>query len=166
MKAYISFMDTLNSALRYIVSTLFIVMVSLVFLQVLTRFVINYPISWTEEISRYLMIYIVFLGSALLVRKSAHIAVDFLLEVVNPKAKGILDIIVLAVSTVFFGLLLIFGAQLTYIVIGQATPNLQFSMAWAYAAVPLGGLLMFLNALAVLFEKMLYRGNEGEEKLT
>ncbi|MCG1008837.1 TRAP transporter small permease [Salinicoccus sp. ID82-1] len=166
MKAYINFMDTLNTGLRYIVSTLFVIMVSLVFLQVLTRFVINYPISWTEEISRYLMIYIVFLGSALLVRRSAHIAVDFLLEIVKPKTKGILDIIILIASIIFFAILLIFGIQLTFVVIGQVTPNLQFSMAWAYAAVPVGALLMFLNALAVLFEKMQNRGHKGEEQLT
>jgi len=166
MKVYINFIDTLNTSLRYIVSTLFIIMVSLVFLQVLTRFVVNYPISWTEEISRYLMIYIIFLGSALLVRKRAHIAVDFLLEIVKSKAKSILDMIVLIVSIIFFAILLVFGTQLTFIVIGQTTPNLQFSMAWAYAAVPIGGLLMFLNALAVLFEKILNKGNEKEEQLT
>src|SRR5699024_3233180 len=166
MKVYINFIDTLNTSLRYIVSTLFIIMVSLVFLQVLTRFVVNYPISWTVEISRYLMIYIIFLGSALLVRKRAHIAVDFLLEIVKSKAKSILDMIVLIVSIIFFAILLVFGTQLTFIVIGQTTPNLQFSMAWDYAAVPIGGLLMFLNALAVLFEKILNKGNEKEEQLT
>lgn len=165
MKTYVNFTDNLNVGIRYIVSSLFVIMVSLVFLQVVTRFVINYPISWTEEISRYLMIYIVFLGSALLVRKTAHIAVDFLLEIVNPKTKKALNLVNLIISMVFFGILLYFGTELTIVVIGQATPNLQFSMAWAYAAVPLGALLMLMNALAVLFETIINGKNEREERM-
>lgn len=160
MKTYVNFTDNLNVGIRYIVSSLFIIMVSLVFLQVVTRFVINYPISWTEEISRYLMIYIVFLGSALLVRKTAHIAVDFLLEIVNPKTKKKLNLVNLIISMFFFGILLYFGAELTLVVINQSTPNLQFSMAWAYAAVPLGALLMLMNAFAVLFETIINGRNE------
>lgn len=162
MKTYVNFTDNLNVGIRYIVSSLFIIMVSLVFLQVVTRFVINYPISWTEEISRYLMIYIVFLGSALLVRKTAHIAVDFLLEIVNPKAKKKLNLVNLIISMFFFGILLYFGTELTLVVIDQSTPNLQFSMAWAYAAVPLGALLMLMNAFAVLFETIMNGRNERE----
>lgn len=41
-----------------------------------------------------------------------------------------------------------FGIHLTYLVIDQSTPTLQYSMAWAYAAMPIGSLLMFFNIIA------------------
>lgn len=162
MEAYLNFIDRVNNVVKYIVSVLFIVLVVLVFTQVVTRFIINYPLSWSEEISRYAMIYIVFLGSALAVRTKDHIAIDFLLEIVNPKNKKRLTIITLLISALFFAMLTYFGFQLTLIVIDQATPTLQFSMAWAYAAIPAGSLLMLLNVFAVLIEMRKKRTSETE----
>lgn len=162
MEAYLNFIDRINNVVKYIVSILFIVLVILVFMQVATRFVINYPLSWSEEISRYLMIYIVFLGSALAVRTNDHIAIDFLLEIVSPKNKKRLNVITLLISALFFAMLTYFGFQLTLVVIGQATPTLQFSMAWAYAAIPVGALLMLLNVFAVLIQMRKKRTSETE----
>ncbi|MBY7144476.1 TRAP transporter small permease [Virgibacillus sp. NKC19-3] len=164
MDAYLNFIDRVNNVVKYLVSILFIALVVLVFMQVVTRFIINYPLSWTEEISRYLMIYIVFIGSALAVRTNEHIAIDFLLEIISPKNKKRLNIITLFISVLFFAMLTYFGFQLTLIVFDQATPTLQFSMAWAYAAIPAGSLLMILNVFAVLIQ-MKKRGmseTEGE----
>jgi len=152
MKAYLNFVDKLNNIMKYIISAFFIVLAILVVLQVITRFVINYPLSWSEEIARYLMIYIVFIGSGLAMRRQQHIAIDFILETVSPKNKRRLNIIILWICAVFFTVLCYFGLQLTLIVIGQATPTLQFSMAWAYAAIPIGSLLMLLNVFALLIE--------------
>lgn len=165
MAKYIKFIDKINKVARYTVSTMFTVMVILVAIQILTRFVIDFPISWSEEIARYLMIYIVFLGSALLVRKNGHIAIDFLLEIVNDKNKKRLNFVNLAISTVFFLVLVYSGIELTIVVIGQVTPTLQFSMAWAYAAMPLGAILMVLNALAVFFEMSIKGENKKEEEI-
>lgn len=165
MAKYIKFIDKINSLVKYIVSILFIVMVILVALQVLTRFVIDYPISWSEEVGRYLMVYIVFLGSGLLVRKNGHIAIDFLLEIINPDNRKRLEFVNLAISTIFFLILIYSGIQLTMVVLGQATPTLQFSMAWAYAAMPIGSILMLLNALAVFFEMTIDGENTKEEEI-
>src|SRR5699024_4302115 len=165
MAKYIKFIDKINSLVKYIVSILFIVMVILVALQVLTRFVIDYPISWSEEVGRYLMVYIVFLGSGLLVRKNGHIAIDFLLEIINLDNRKRLEFVNLAISTIFFLILIYSGIQLTMVVLGQATPTLQFSMAWAYAAMPIGSILMLLNALAVFFEMTIDGENTKEEEI-
>ncbi|WP_404454813.1 TRAP transporter small permease [Oceanobacillus kapialis] len=152
MQGYVHFIDKLNQVVKYIVSAMFIVLAVLVVLQVVTRFIIDYPLSWSEEISRYLMIYIVFLGSALAMRNKEHIAIDFLMEVVSAKKKKVLNTVILWISLIFAAILLYFGAALTLTVVGQATPTLQFSMSWAYAAIPLGALLLLLNTIAVLME--------------
>jgi TRAP-type C4-dicarboxylate transport system permease small subunit len=131
---------------------LLVALALLVILQVTTRFVVNIPLSWTEEIAKYLMVYIVFLGSGLAMRNNKHIAIDFLLEVVQPKRRERLEKIILWISAIFAILLAYFGTQLTLIVVDQSTPTLQYSMAWAYAAIPIGAILMLLNIVAALME--------------
>ncbi|HEO8419660.1 TRAP transporter small permease [Niallia sp. FSL W8-0635] len=152
MQLYVNFIDKINKVLKFVVSSMFIVLVALVFLQVVTRFVINYPLSWSEEIARYIMVYLVFLGSAVAVRKGEHIAIDFLVEIVSAKNKKRLMMLILSISSIFFAVLCYNGILLTALVAGEATPTLQFSMSWAYAAMPIGSLLMLLNAIAVLIE--------------
>ena len=62
MNTYIRMINQINTAIKYIVSTMLVFLTILVVLQVTTRFVINVPLAWTEEIAKYLMIYIVFFG--------------------------------------------------------------------------------------------------------
>ncbi|WP_054707932.1 TRAP transporter small permease [Bacillus sp. JCM 19041] len=150
MNTYIKIIDSINNGIKYLVSIMLVVLAILVVLQVTTRFVINVPLSWTEEIARYLMIYIVFLGSGLAMRYNQHIAIDFLLDVIKQKNKERLQKIILWISAIFCVMLAYYGAKLTYMVIGQSTPTLQYSMAWAYAAIPLGALVMLVNIIALL----------------
>lgn len=150
MNTYIKIIDSLNNGIKYLVSIMLVLLAILVVLQVTTRFVINVPLSWTEEIARYLMIYIVFLGSGLAMRHNQHIAIDFLLDVIKQKNKERLQKIILWISALFCLLLVYYGSQLTYMVVDQSTPTLQYSMAWAYAAIPLGALVMLANIVALL----------------
>ncbi len=153
MNAYIRFIDSVNTGVKYIVSIMLAVLAILVVLQVTTRFVINVPLAWTEEIARYLMIYVVFLGSGLAMRYNQHIAIDFLIDVMkNVKNKARLQTVVLLISAVFCLLLAYYGTQLTFIVVDQSTPTLGYSMSWAYAAVPFGAMLMLLNIIALLIQ--------------
>ncbi|MEW4328831.1 TRAP transporter small permease [Rossellomorea marisflavi] len=152
MNTYIKMINQINTAIKYIVSTMLIFLTILVVLQVTTRFVINVPLAWTEEIAKYLMIYIVFFGSGLAMRNNQHIAIDFMVEILKGKSKVVLEKIILWICGIFSVFLIYFGSQLTFRVIEQSTPTLQYSMAWAYAAIPLGALLMLLNIIAALID--------------
>lgn len=152
MHAYISVIDKINNIIKYVAYSTFLLLAVLVFAQVVTRFVISYPLAWTEEISRYLTVYIVFLGSALAMRQRLHIAIDFLPEIVSAVNKKRLNMVILVICAVFFTALTYFGTVLTVTVAEQSTPTLQFSMAWAYAAIPLGSFMMLLNTIANILE--------------
>lgn len=152
MNTYIKMINQINTAIKYIVSTMLVFLTILVVLQVTTRFVINVPLAWTEEIAKYLMIYIVFFGSGLAMRNNQHIAIDFMVEILKGKSKVVLEKIILWICGIFSVFLIYFGSQLTFRVIEQSTPTLQYSMAWAYAAIPLGALLMLLNIIAALID--------------
>ena len=56
----------------------------IVFLQFFTRYVLNDSLSWTEEIARYGLMWIVFIGGAMVTRRNTHIAVELLSNVMKP----------------------------------------------------------------------------------
>lgn len=162
MNLFLSITDKINTIVKYIASLFLILLAILVVFQVIARFIINFPLSWSEEVSRYIMVYIVFLGSALAVRYKQHISIDFLVEIVSPKNKKNLTNLILLINAIFFALLVYYGSLFTLAMYKQATPALQFSMAWAYAAVPIGSLLMLINTVAVFIETNTKSKDGGE----
>jgi len=74
-----------------------------VFYQFFTRYVLNDSAAWTEEIARYLLICMVFVGASAAVRASRHIHVDFLFRLIPAQAGRALSTLVDAVRIAFFG---------------------------------------------------------------
>lgn len=74
----------------YVVFLVFWILAFDIFVQFFTRYVLNNSLSWTEEIARYLLIMVGFIGSILAVRKNSHIMVEFLFRFVPPKFGTIL----------------------------------------------------------------------------
>ena len=60
----------------------------IVFLQFFTRYVLNDSLSWTEEIARYGLMWVVFIGGAMVTRRNTHIAVELLANVMKPGSRG------------------------------------------------------------------------------
>jgi TRAP-type C4-dicarboxylate transport system permease small subunit len=92
-----------------LVLAVFWILAIVVFLQFFTRYVLNSSLGWTEEIARYLLIVVTFLGSAMAVRKRCHIAVEFCYRYFGPGGRHKLAIAVDLISFAFYG----FAAWLT-----------------------------------------------------
>ncbi|MDF2788651.1 MAG: C4-dicarboxylate transport system permease small protein [Neobacillus sp.] len=152
MQQIVKMVDSLNKAVGVILSVMLGVMSILIILQVISRFVISFPLTWSEELSRYLMIYIVFAGASLAMRHNQLISIELLPELISAKKRKFVIIIVATLSMVFFGLLFFQGLNMLEHVSAQTSPGLGISMAYAYAALPIGSLLLALNALALMIE--------------
>lgn len=103
------------SDLRWDDSLVFIVFWTLalvVFLQFFTRYVLNNSLGWTEEIARFLLIGVTFIGSVMVVRKRSHIAVEFLYRWVPRPGRRIAQTLIDAVSIAFYAGLALLSAQL------------------------------------------------------
>jgi TRAP-type transport system small permease protein len=83
-----------------------------VFYQFFTRYVMNNSAAWTEEIARYLLICMVFVGMAAAVRTSRHIHVDFLYRLVPASAGRVLSTLVDVVKIVFFAVMTVLTWQM------------------------------------------------------
>ena len=128
----------------WIAMILFWSLAFIVFLQFFTRYVLNASLSWTEEIARYGLMWLVFIGGAVVTRKNSHIAVELLSNVMKP---GPLRTALLAcvdiIKLVFMGLLAWFSVTIIERMHYQRMTVFDLPMSWVYGGVLVGCFLMF-----------------------
>ena len=117
------------------------------FAQVFTRYVTEDPLIWTEEVARYLFVWITLVGAAAAVRQNGHFGLDILRRWFPPLKKP-LGLLTTATIAAFFALLLWTGIGETRQAAMQISPALQVGMQWAYLALPVGAALALYHVIA------------------
>lgn len=144
-------LDRLDAGLvavnRWLVGLCMAVMTALVFANVVTRYLFGASIAWSEEISRFLMITIAFLGAGLALRQGRLIAVELFQDLLPPRLIRAVRIAVAAVILAFLAAIAALGIQYVRFNWTQITPVLQISAGIPYLAVPVGAVLMALHLL-------------------
>ncbi len=110
----------------------FWVLAVVVFLQFFTRYVLNDSLAWTEEVARYLLILVCFLGSISAVRRGNHIALEFLIRMVPPVFGKALAVIAEIITLFLYGALTWIGFALISKT-RQKMVTLPVPKAWIYA---------------------------------
>ena len=129
------------------------VMVINVLWQVFTRFVVGTPSSFTDELARYLMIWIGILGAGFVSGKNAHVAIDVLPSKLSANGQKKLSVFVKILIALFALTAMVIGrSRLVYItyILGQHSPALQIPLAYVYLAIPLSGILIIYYKIADL----------------
>lgn len=125
---------------------LLVVLISLIVLwQVFTRFVLNDPSSYTEELSRYLLIWISLLGGAYITGKKVNLAIDILPSKLKSPALQYLNIFIYSIILLFAGSVMIYGGMdlvLLNFELQQKSASLQINIAYIYSIVPLSGIMI------------------------
>jgi TRAP-type C4-dicarboxylate transport system permease small subunit len=140
-----TFRQQVDKVLANILIVIMSVMVLNVLWQVFTRFIVGTPSSFTDELARYLMIWLGILGAAYVSGKNMHVAIDVLPQRAKPNTQKKIKLLVyvLIIAFAFFALV-IGGARLVYItyVLNQQSPALQIPLALVYLAIPISGILI------------------------
>ncbi|MFJ7969749.1 TRAP transporter small permease [Psychrobacillus sp. NPDC096389] len=158
LRTYLRFIDRLNKVMGYILTLLLAIMTAIIFWQVFSRFVVGSSLSWSEELSRFLMIFMILIGSSIALRNNELIAIEILLEKVENLSKKIVVITIHVISLVFFVILIKYGYSMAQSFTNQMAPGLGISMKYIYLALPLGGVLLLLNSLACIVEEIIGKG--------
>lgn len=148
----------------------------LVFLQAVLRYVFNSSLYWSDEVARYLIIWFIFVGASIAVREKAHATVDAVTILLSPKLQKIVSIIAYLLGVAFCIIIIWSGMKnvLNVHKFNSVTPSLGISMVIPYLALPIGGLLMLVRFLQLLFEDIItfnvkkdkaLRVNNEEEKI-
>jgi TRAP-type C4-dicarboxylate transport system permease small subunit len=163
-------MERLFFALRkllYFISIAAIaLMLVIIFFQVISRYIFGYTFDWSEELSRFLFVWVVFIGSALIIGDKGHMAVQLLPDMLSGKLSGFyLQIFIKLASLVFILLLIVQGSKMTRTMMFQTAPALNLPMGIVYAIIPVSGVLMLLylirDSLVLFAENRNARGKEA-----
>lgn len=125
-------------------------MAVIVFSNVTLRYTTNYSIIWAEEVARYLMIWMTFLGAGMVLRVGGHVAISNLQELLNPKLQRMLRLLIVGLLLSFSAIMIWMGIEYMYLARFQVTPATRIPFSYIYAAMPIGFALFVAHMLLIV----------------
>lgn len=140
----------INKILEAMVATLLLATVAVAFLAVVYRYLLDNALSWSFEVSLALLTYITFLGSYLALRRGAHLKVDILVKLLPAKGQVVLFAVNQSIIGSIGALMAYHGWRQVSLFNQQTTNVLEISSGYYYAAIPVAGALICLDAVVQL----------------
>jgi TRAP-type C4-dicarboxylate transport system permease small subunit len=134
---------------EYILVVLFPLMVITVFVATCIRYLTTSSIPWAEELARYCMVWIGYIGASLGIKRNAHLGVEVLVMFAPKRAKAFFGYLRIALIILFNILVAFYAWQIiqSQIATEQVSPALRIPIWFAYGAIPVGMLLMTVRCL-------------------
>lgn len=149
------FKATLDKILEVILVAIMGIMVINVLWQVGSRYLMQSPSSFTDELARYLLIWLSILGASYVTGKKMHLSIDLLPQKLSPEKRKPLNTLIYAIVALFALLAMVIGgARLVYIVasLGQISPALEIPLSYVYVVLPIGGaIIIYYSILNMLY---------------
>ncbi len=162
LKAYDRLLDGITEVVKVVMVCMTCVIFFITISTVFTRYILNFVPSWSEEVPRYLLVWITYLGAGLAVNYKEHISLDFFFNLMPLRARQIggmlLNVLIAIVGLIMviygIGLLNQFGDDLM-----ESIPVRNF---WLYLAMPISGGLMILYIIQQMWKQFLGLGEKQE----
>ena len=147
MKSFLRYLD--ENLERVLLTVILAVMSAVIGLQVFMRYILRSSLSWSEEMARYLFIWMVYIGISYGVKKNRHIKVDAATLLFSKRARQYIAILA---NVIFLGFALLMIYQCNEIramisELGQHSPAMGFPLQWVYTAAPFGLSLVVIRLL-------------------
>lgn len=149
---------SIDRVIEFLTCALFLIMIAVASWQVLSRFILKNPSTFTEELLRYSLIWLAMLATAYVVGKSEHIAISFLRDKLDEDSGFKLDIVIQAFFLLFSATIMVYGgAKAVTLTMAQISPALHVPMGFVYLALPLSGVFILvyssINILEIVNKK-------------
>ncbi|MFA6505868.1 MAG: TRAP transporter small permease [Treponemataceae bacterium] len=155
-------LNAVRTVLYWISVVSMALMLALIFVQVVTRYIFGYTWEGGEEVARYLFVWTVYLGSALIMGEGGHLAVEFLPnKLAGTKAGFFLRLFIQLCGYIFVVHMFTQGSKMTSTMMFQTSPALEIPMGAVYAVIPLSALLLFLYMIRDTIVFLKSRKKEG-----
>lgn len=151
----LSFKRWLERVLLVLMAMMLVVMVCLMLWQVTTRYLLGVPATYTEEILRFLMIWMALIGAAYCFGANRHLSMDLIPSLLPEKCGRVLYLINTLVVLSFSGLVLLLGGWRASIsALNQVSPIMQVPMGYVYLILPISAVLIcviqLINAFLIM----------------
>ncbi len=153
--------DKLSKLLKYITFVMLAVMVCIITAQVFFRYVVGTSLSWSEEMARFLFVWIVLLGAANGVKENYHVVITAITNRLPEKAAKIVNIIDILLIMVVALCMTVYGYQMAMKAAGHLSAAMRISTLWQYIPVPISGIAIILFSLEKLIES--FRDWKGDK---
>ncbi len=143
--------------LRQFLIILMALLVLTVSWQVFTRFILRDPSSYTEELARFLLIWIGLLGAAYALRTKAHLGIDILLQRSQGTQRKAVEVVVYGFIILFsFFIMILGGYRLVSITLqlNQVSAAMDIKMGYIYLVLPISGILMIFYSIVFILEAL------------
>lgn len=143
------FKHVLNTIEKYMLEILFLVMTVVVLAAIFNRVTVNAQMAWSDELSRYLFVWIVFIASARVVGDKGHVGVTALVDIFPQKLRRVVELLVYVLCLMLSVVLIYYTAIIikTQTMYGQVSPSLRIPMQYPYFGMVVGGVFMMLHLL-------------------
>jgi TRAP-type C4-dicarboxylate transport system permease small subunit len=149
------FLDWIRIIVKYVMLVMATAIFVIILFTVFSRYLFNYVLSWSEEVPRYLLVWIGFLGAALAVDCKDHIGFDYVFNKFSPRAREVLNVF-LNLGIALIGLImLIYGIEFVKLFGADWMESIPFTNVWFYTALPISGALILLFVLRQQLEAIL-----------
>ena len=150
----------------YLMVALMIGFILTVLWGIISRLVFTAPASWTEEMARFMFIWMVFLGLSYSTLRGSHIQVTFIADAIfKGKARQVLNLVIYLITLGIFGWLFVTGIEYVGYCSAVRTPAMQLPRSWFVTILPITGALMVIRTgyQTVMCVKKLF-SKEAEKK--
>lgn len=151
-KMYLNLIDIANKIIGYVLAAVLGVMSVVIFAQVISRNLFGSSIPWSEELARFLMVFLVMFGAVVALRQGNLIAVDIIHERVGGTPGKVIKILTHITSMIFYAVILVFGWEFAQAASNQFAPATELSMFYVYLSLPLAALFLLLNSIAGILD--------------
>jgi len=144
-------LDMADLVLQRIIIVTMGFMLFFTFAQVVARYALHSSLTYSEELSRYLFVWTVFLGLPVVARRGGHMAVLAVSSRLRGGAAKVCTSLAYAISIVFMTIMIVQGANMVLRTFEQFSPAMEIPMAYVYLAIPAGCFFMLCQLLVELY---------------
>lgn len=151
---------------RGIIGVALIVLFAVAFGVIIGRTFFGASMGWSQDVIRLCFTYIIYLGAAYCVREKGHLNIDFVLGMMNPQTRKIVELIINFVLLAFFAFIVYYGVQFVGTGLTQKSPYLMIPMTYYYGGIPAAGVLMCFYMFEQIVDecKALFGARGGAEE--
>ena len=156
--------DSLEKALKIICGVLLVGFVALTLIQVVMRYVFGNPLSWSEQLARYMFIWMLMLYMPVIMRHGNNLGFDLIINRLSKKVQNVFWIICEMLIAAFAALYCTYSVQLCIKFSRKTLVGLGIKANWVYSAQIVGAALLFLFSLELVINRILKTMGKGDEK--
>lgn len=150
-------LDIVEMAIRFISRVFIGAIVAVIFYAVVMRYIFHRPPAWSEELSRFVFIWMIMFSAVLVTREESHIQITFVLDLLPKTLRFFVSNFVRLLMIGFCWVMVQQGLRIYPIVAEASSPSFGISMGWLYLSIPVSGILMGIYILETIVKSIVDR---------